>query len=351
MSATGTMAAARTTATDDATRQSRRPPGGLMPVAMLVAALATLGGCASPKEHATFVTKTSFSLVDVDTAPPGVSIAYDRVEGYLGPRFDDGTVYPVAGSLETHGAGFDRQIRQVYAAGDAARIVTAQPGTAPPPPRPVPQADGRDNKVLFFGTATSVGLKIGFADGAPLPTSFSLGYKRKEASVIPVDRERQPSVLASFDNAAGVRAAQAGGRAGAEFGVEQFFATGRAAENLAGRPSIKDRFQDKAVQAMGEVQAYRNSEAQQGRLALDTLNCFARLGDDQLEPVWRSAAALKLFDPTLDTLGAIAKTPDPRRKRAFYIGELSALDADSAAHTEAMAQHRKAVCDLAKTPS
>jgi len=318
-----------------------------------LALVAGLGGCASPREHATFVTKTSFSLVDVDSAPPGISIAYDRVEGYLGPRFDDGTVYPVAGSLETRGAGFDRQIRQVYAAGPAARIVTAQPGAGTPadPSTPLtssapPDGAAQANKVLFFGTATSVGLKVGFAEGTPVPTSFTLGYKRKELSVIPVDRERQPSVLASFDNAAGVRAAEAGARAGAEFGVQQFFATGKAAENLAARPSIKAGFQDKATEALGEVQAYRNSEARQGRLALDTLNCVAQLEDGQLESVWRDAEALKLFGD-LGTVAAIRKAPDARRQRALYVADLGLLDADSAPHTEAMAQHRKAVCALA----
>ncbi|HSI59055.1 MAG TPA: hypothetical protein VLA16_15955, partial [Ideonella sp.] len=152
-----------------------------------LACVAVLAGCASPREHATFVTKTSFSLVDVDTAPAGVSIAYDRVEGYIGPRFDDGTVFPVAGSLETNGEFMNRQIRQVYATGNAALLVTAKtlpaesnaseattPSGATPAdtsaagvaggatPQATPVATPPDNKVMFFGTGTSVGLKLGF---------------------------------------------------------------------------------------------------------------------------------------------------------------------------------------------
>ena len=37
-----------------------------------------LGGCAT--KDAVFVTKTSFSILDVDSTPAGISVAHDRVE-------------------------------------------------------------------------------------------------------------------------------------------------------------------------------------------------------------------------------------------------------------------------------
>ena len=62
-----------------------------------------LASCATSVNHATFVTKTSFSIVDVDSTPPSITVAYDRFEGYIGPRFADGSVYPVAGFVESEG--------------------------------------------------------------------------------------------------------------------------------------------------------------------------------------------------------------------------------------------------------
>ena len=56
-------------------------------------------------KDAVFVTKTSFSILDVDATPASVSIAHDRVEGYFGPRFDNGHVYPVTGYFKGQGSG------------------------------------------------------------------------------------------------------------------------------------------------------------------------------------------------------------------------------------------------------
>ena len=54
-----------------------------------------LAGCATGPDRVVFVTKTSLSVLDYDTAPPGVGIAYDRVEGYFGPSYASGAVPPV----------------------------------------------------------------------------------------------------------------------------------------------------------------------------------------------------------------------------------------------------------------
>ena len=338
---------------------------------LLIASALVLFGCASPQETATFVTKTSFSLVDVDSTPASVSIAYDRIEGYVGPRFVDGSVFPVASVLETRGTGFDRAIKQVYATGEAARIVTAMDppaggsgaiaasaaaasaaigGAALPPAGAASAAGGgsaTDNKVMFFGTGTVVGLKIGFLDGTPLPSSFVLGYKRKELSVIPVDKDRQPSVIATFDNTAGVTQAPGAARADAKFEIEQYFATGEAATNLAGMPSIRDRFQQKAVRALGDIEKFRNEEALQGRLALNTLNCFVKVPDDKLDLVWNNAEALGVFGD-LGTIVLIRKKPGRKEQRDLYVGDLSLLNPGYEEHTQLLTLHKKAVCNLNK---
>lgn len=303
-----------------------------------------LGACASPQDTAIFVTKTSFSLVDVDTAPASISIAYDRVEGYIGPRFDDGKVFPVISWLETSGEGFSRNINQVYATGKAARIVTTQGVWTDTDP--VVKPDGQENKVVLFGTNVTVGLKIGYVQGTPVPTSFTIGYRRKEASLIPVDRERQPSVLASFDNGVAIQAA--GGRPEAGFGVAQYFATGLAAENLAMKDGIRQRFRDKAEEALGNVERYRNEEARQGRMALDTLSCFSKVSDDRLDQVWNNADALGVFGEfgTVDRIKKASGKPDQQRQ--IYTGEIGLLDASSPKHTTLLELHMQAVCKLSK---
>src|SRR5712692_5987404 len=97
----------------------------LLPVA--VASL--LHGCAyKPEENVAFITKTSIGL-DVDGTPPEVSFAYNRVEGYLGPRYENGAVPPVASALSTDGSILNRGIKQFYATGDAARLVADRAAT------------------------------------------------------------------------------------------------------------------------------------------------------------------------------------------------------------------------------
>lgn len=89
-------------------------------LALAVAGSLALAGCASVDTHATFVTKTSLALLDVDSAPSGVSFGYQRTEGYLGPRLKDGSAVPVAGFIRSNGDLLGRSLQQVYATGCAA---------------------------------------------------------------------------------------------------------------------------------------------------------------------------------------------------------------------------------------
>ena len=267
-----------------------------------LAAVLLLTACASPSDTVYFITKTSTSIVDADTVPAGISIGYDRVEGYAGPRYEDGSVFPVASSIESKGSGPGREVRQAFATGNAALIVTQQvnkggevgakqqdttsgvntntfTNTLTNTNEQVPKPE---RKAVFFGTTTSVGLTLGFAATGPVPNAFTLGYKRKELAVIPVDQHKQnTSVLGSFTNNSGVAAAPEGAASAARptlrFDVQQYFATGTAAENLAGLKSIRDQFRDKAEQALGGVAKFRQEEARQGRLALDALDCAQKL--------------------------------------------------------------------------
>ena len=137
-----------------------------------------LAGCA--KDRVLFVTKTSLSILEADTTPAGISVAYDRVEGYLGPSSESGEAPPVLGYFGSDGSLFTPKVKQVYATGNAARVLTNVKQKCTP--KKVDNAD----RVMFFGTSTTSGLKIGFTPDAPLPDSFIFGWRRKEFSMVPL---------------------------------------------------------------------------------------------------------------------------------------------------------------------
>lgn len=179
-------------------------------------------GCAAT-DKVIFVTKSSIGI-DFDTKPPVASVGYDRIEGYLGPRYSNGAIPPVIAEIKTDGKIFNPRIRQIYASGDAAVVIGG--GSSPDN-----SADlAGDKALMFFGTTTTTGLKVGFTNN--VPDSFTFGYKRKEFSIIPLahdgNKDIYPSVLATIDTGANVAApAQTGLNTG------QFFATGAAAVALA----------------------------------------------------------------------------------------------------------------------
>jgi len=309
--------------------------------AALTAAL-MLGGCASVDTHATFVTKTAIALVDVDSAPSGVSFGYERTEGYLGPRLKDGSAVPVFGFIRTNGSLLGRSLQQVYATGCAAEVVAeAKPAESGSEPSACTQAPLKDEKTrpMLFATSTTLG--VGFTLGEGNVPSLTLGYRRKEASVIPVDPGAMPSVLATHGNE--VQADLADGKAKSDIGVTQFFATGRAANALAANKEVVKLFREGADSALG---AYRQQERQQSLHALTTLGCLSALKDERLPAVWRNAEALGLLPA--DTDAAALDKVGSAKARETYTRYLVILNADSANTTTLMDLHRSFVCDLSK---
>lgn len=242
-------------------------------VTLMLGWVLVLTGCTTTNE-VLFVTKTSVGI-DFDAKPATASIGYDRTEGYIAPRYDNGEIPPVVASIKSDVAIFSPNIRQVYATGDAAVIaVSAYPKKAleyldpfpgqGTPPLPVedhtPEKKLRgDKKLMFFGTSTTTGLKVGFSTA--VPDSFSFGYKRKEYSFIPVgtvvegDNEYDvyPSVLASIDTRANVSTKGVIDQTG--LSSSQFFATGRAARKLAANPGVNQAFRKLATQSLRAEQA------------------------------------------------------------------------------------------------
>jgi hypothetical protein len=167
-------------------------------------------------------------------------------------------------------------------------------------------------KLMYFGTATTFGLKVGFAPttGAPLPDSFLFGYRRKEASVIPI-AERQvdgkpqgtvaavyPSVLASME--VNIDAAPAQQGAGTGMTSTQYFATGRAAEALSTNDKVRAAFVVKAEKA-----ALAGLTDKQIELANQKAATFRQTHSDQQKAVL--AYLTKDGSFTTDKLSALIK--------------------------------------------
>jgi hypothetical protein len=325
---------------------------------------AVLTSCAHPTKYATFVTKTSLSVVDADTTPAGVSLGFDRVEGYFGPRLEDGCILPVVGYLETAGTLWNREIKQVYATGKAAVAVaehTVSETFTPTLPtastankkkcesalaETESSSNGNATEVapLYFATGTQVGFKIGFQQGTVTPNNVNFGYRRKEFSLLPVEKNAFPSVFASIDTRANALNNNGGKGDAGQFTLNQFFATGTAADTLA-RSSVGAAVKRR----LDKVEQFRSNEAQQGKDALDTLYCLSKIPDNKLERVWNNAEDLGLFETgaSIATLQNIRATTDQKIQRQIYTGDLGLINAESVEFGTRLQTHRDAVCRLA----
>ena len=309
---------------------------------LCAAGLLCLTGCAT--KDAVFVTKTSFSVLDADATPAGISVAHDRVEGYFGPRFDNGHVYPVTGYFYASGSGLTRDVQQVFAGGEAATVVLgAEPG-APPP---ASCGDGRDRPPLLFATGTTIGIKLGFAENTILPTSFVFGFRRKEVAWVPVSKDCQPPVLATLDSSA-----QARGKAEdpkLKAGVGQYFATGAAAVRLATDPIIRGTFQREAQKAVGNVAEFNSREAVHNQLTLDIVGCASKVPDTSFDSVVSNADELGVLAATGDA-AQIRAGVDAKDRLGRYARLLRLRNGDEDPRTAALTIHKTRVCKLAVAP-
>jgi len=223
----------------------------LRALAILIAA----GSLTACTDYATFVTATTIGI-NADVKTQDVSIGYGRTELFTGPGYpEQGEAPRAVGYINSDLHVFQPHIRQLYATGDAAELVTT---ALPYPPAPHPPAEPPyygQRRALVFATGANVGLKLGFGAGtAPVPSSIKFGYNREEASVIPLrsdvpteqHRDRYAPVLASMDMNLGGTATPSG----TNLGITQFFATGSAARNLAAREKFRQYFQFQAQEAI-----------------------------------------------------------------------------------------------------
>jgi len=338
----------------------------------------SLTACTNP-DTVVFVTKTSFGI-DLDGQQASVAIGLDRAEGFVGPRYDNGAAPPIVASLQSGGL-LSPYVRQIYATGKAAQIATAPVLPTPSPPGPATPLVG-DKKMMFFGTQTTIGLKAGFSppSSGSLLESFTFGYKRKEASVIPVGKgprlvktddgtwreataadaagntvqvDTYPSVLAAIDTSAKVQ-----GPTSTELGVDTFFATGDAAENLAGTAEVRKTLSNRAADAM---QAFTETKRAQLEEEVNVLGCYAQIEAKNWAPAWDSARRLRIVDEegvayskSLVAQAAQARAADDAAKadgltslaHSVYVTAIAGAEGHDAERARLLLIHRDEVCAL-----
>jgi hypothetical protein len=323
-----------------------------------------LGGCVTGNE-VLFVTKTSVG-VEMDSKPASVNIAYDRVEGYLGPRYENGAMPPVVAAIDTNAAVFSPETEQLYATGAAAvNILLEAEETA----TVVPTDLSGKKKLMFFGTTTTGGLKVGFTNN--IPDSFLFGFRRKEYSLIPLGnkktlntqgktelRDVYPAVFAYLKS--GV---QTESPADTSFRIKQYFATGEAAANLATKTEVRQLMQQKRLDAFGIYQDHVN--VQRAHL-VSILKCQALLPNEDLGKVIDDANRHELFyeEGTYTRLAGqfesatqlstetreevAAKNAKMQSVRKNYVSRISTtVEGANQEKSEAIRRHREFSCDLA----
>src|SRR5262249_34979176 len=142
-----------------------------------VLACVSATGCIG-QEEVLFFTNTNIG-VNLDSKPPAIAIGYERAEGYIGPTYDNGAVPPVVARLQSNLRIFDPEVHQVYATGDASKLLVD-----PNPPASTDRPLQKNSKrAAYFVTESSTGLKVTFTSS--IPDSVHFGYRRKEFSYIP----------------------------------------------------------------------------------------------------------------------------------------------------------------------
>ena len=207
-------------------------------------------------DRVVFVTSTELGI-GADGTTGNVTIGYDRTEAVFGPGYPDtGALPPVYARLESNRSIWNPQVKQLYASGDAARMVSG--GDAKNPKQKHKPLTGK-RRLMVFGTATNIGLKVQFVN--QIPSGLNIGYKRKEFSILSLQRndptngkeDHYPSVIASIDMQLEASDINKTGLT-----LSQYIATGDAAENLAAKNgAIRKAFEQQSKEAL----ALKNVEA------------------------------------------------------------------------------------------
>ncbi len=310
-----------------------------------------VAGCTN-SDKAIFVTSTSLALLEGDTKPAGASIAYKRVEGYLGPNNADGTAPPVIASIQSDANFFKPKIRQLYATGAAAKAAASSDNGCDTPEG----VDGQERKYMFFGTSTATGISVGTTSN--VVDSFVFGFKRKELSVIPLVKKTDglnyiyPSVLASIDTTGELADKSREGNKALE--NNQVFATGEAACHMA--KLLRGEFIDRMKLSVDEQQRIKSA---------DVLNCYSRVRLADRPLVWSDADFMKLYHESEGeagtmltelkkyyaeavTDGSVVDANKLFQADSIYTTSVFITDSDDTSRLPSLVEHSNFICGLAR---
>ncbi len=205
-------------------------------------------------DYATFVTATDIGI-NLDAKTEQLNIGYSRAELFHGPGYPEkGSAPSAVAYISSDLAVFSPNVKQLYATGDAAELVTRHDSSFKGEEKTIAEKSDKldgHRRPLFFGTGTNLGLKVGFT--GDVPSSVKFGFNREELSIIPMQRtdpsaqqpDKYASVLASINTDNTVT-----NTSGTAIRPTQFFATGAAARNLAKRDEIRGYFGAQAEAAI-----------------------------------------------------------------------------------------------------
>ena len=296
--------------------------------------------------------------MDADTTPQNISIAYNRDEGYFGPRYDSGAIPPVLASIRSDGDIFSPQVQQLYATGNAAEIAA---GVDPNDVTVDTSQMTGDRKYMFFGTTTTTGFKV---DVGPelMPKGLLFGFRRKEVSVIPLATmarskdgsemvEAYPSVIAAIDTRGA--STREGDALTLDLDNRQYFATGVAAEKMA--TNLRPEFLERAKEDVGGVGLAQ-------RLAgSELLGCYAGVPMAKRPDVWRDAdskglfldnpgesttldAMLTAFSNAFDEHGNVVNPDQLARIDRRYTNRILTPNVAASGRLDAIKEHRELAC-------
>lgn len=225
-----------------------------------------LSACSPGSDAVRFITTSNIGInTDADTAT--ASVGYDRQELIIAPvNPETGGIHPLYADIQQDRSLIKPRIQQVFATGTAAKIIAlgkdanqteideqstnnANTGTT----TDAGNENNSPQRVLVFGTTSSIGLKLSASAGRP---ELQLGYKRKEHAKIPVvsnhdgGHKQVPSLFGSLR--VGVDATVDGKPESAPFELNQIIATGAAAENAVSTPRVRQAVEDKITARVKE---------------------------------------------------------------------------------------------------
>ncbi len=229
----------------------------------------TFTGCA---KRLVFATQTSLGLDVSGTAqvPNKVSFSHNRYEAAIVPRKTNGEAHSVYGGLNADINFFDGStIQQTFATGKAAELATGSSDM----PGKLPETSNKNTDPLIFMTGTTFGLHL-TAGETELAPSLLMGYRRSEATVIPVPdpaQEVRPvyaDILINTKNRAtqgnpsnGAQSITTEFPSGSGVRIKQSFATGAAAINLAADSGVQEKLSKAAGTAANALARLREKSA------------------------------------------------------------------------------------------